>query len=216
MAGGAFPARRRPRVMAQPAAKPVPAAAIDERIARVGVLARLFQRPEIGSFVGVVAVFLLFLVTAPGFDFAALDGIARWSDEASNIGIMAVPVALLMIGGEFDLSAGVMTGSSGLLLAYLATHAGWNVWPAIAVVLVFGLLVGLLNGLLVTKTGLPSFIVTLATFFSLQGLNLGLTAHVTGSVYISDVDSAPGYSFARRLFGSTFWSPPDFTVRLTS
>src|SRR5207237_8240258 len=125
----------------------------------------------------------------------------------------AVTVALVMIGGEVHRPTGVMAGSSGRLLAYLATHAGCNVWPAIAVVLVFGLLVGLLNGLLVTKTGLPSFIVTLATFFSLQGLNLGLTAHVTGSVYISDVDSAPGYSFARRLFGSTFWSPHDFTVR---
>ena len=47
---------------------------------------------------------------------------AGWTDQAAQYGIVAVPVALLMIGGEFDLSAGVMIGSSGLLLGYLATH----------------------------------------------------------------------------------------------
>ena len=198
--------------MTERAAESLLSSRIDERLARVGRVARLFQRPEIGSLVGVVAVFVLFTTTASSF--AGLDGLARWSDEASNIGIMAVPVALLMIGGEFDLSAGVMSGSSGLLLGYLATHAGWNIWPAIAIVLLFGLTLGLINGLLVTKTGLPSFIVTLGTFFSLQGLNLGLTAHVTGTVYISNVDGAPGYSFARRLFGSSFWSPYDFQTRV--
>jgi simple sugar transport system permease protein len=198
--------------MAQPAAKTVPAIRLDERLARVGLLARLFQRPEIGSLVGVVAVFVLFTVTASGF--ASLDGFARWSDEASNIGIMAVPVALLMIGGEFDLSAGVMSGSAGLLLAYLATHVGWNVWPAIAIVLLFGMTVGLLNGVIVTKTGLPSFIVTLGTFFSLEGLNLGLTQHVTGSVYFTSVDSASGFPAANRILGSSFWSPYDFPTRV--
>src|SRR5207253_2541241 len=153
--------------------------AIDQRVARVGLLSHSFRRPAIGSLVGVVAVFALFSITASGF--AGLDGLARWSDEASNIGIMAVPVALLMIGGEFDLSAGVMSGSAGLLFAYLVTHGGWNVWPALVIVLLFGMTVGLLNGALVTKTGLPSFIVTLGTFFSLEGLNLGLTQHVTGT-----------------------------------
>ena len=199
--------------MAQQAAtaKP-PAAPIDERVARVGVVSHIFRRPEIGSLVGVVAVFALFTITAHGF--AGLDGLARWSDEASNIGIMAVPVALLMIGGEFDLSAGVMSGSAGLLFAYLVTHGGWNVWPALVIVVLFGMTVGLLNGLLVTKTGLPSFIVTLGTFFSLEGLNLGLTQHVTGTVYITDVDAASGYGFARKLLGSSFWSPHDFQTRV--
>jgi simple sugar transport system permease protein len=198
--------------MAVPADTVEAARPVDERVARVGLLAHVFRRPEIGSLVGVAAVFALFAITASGF--ASVDGVARWSDEASNIGIMAVPVALLMIGGEFDLSAGVMSGSAGLLLGYLVTHGGWNVWPAIAIVLLFGMTVGLLNGLLVTQTGLPSFIVTLGTFFSLEGLNLGLTQHVTGTVYISGVDSAHGYGFARRLLGSSFWSPNDFQTRV--
>jgi simple sugar transport system permease protein len=192
-------------------AKP-PAAPVDERVARVGIVSHIFRRPEIGSLVGLAAVFALFAITAGSF--ASVDGLARWTDEASNIGIMAVPVALLMIGGEFDLSAGVMSGSAGLLFAYLVTHASWNVWPAFAIVLLFGATIGLINGLLVTQTGLPSFIVTLGTFFSLEGLNLGLTQHVTGTVYITDVDSASGYGFARKLFGSSFWSPNDFQTRV--
>src|SRR5437868_5991772 len=158
--------------MAQQAAtaKP-PAAPIDERVGRVGVVSLIFRRPEIGSLVGVVAVFALFATTATGF--ASLDGLARWSDEASNIGIMAVPVALLMIGGEFDLSAGVMSGSAGLLFAYLVTPGGWNVWPALVIVLLFGMAAGLLNRALVTKTGMPGVIVMLGPFFRLAGVNLG-------------------------------------------
>ncbi len=189
----------------------------DERLARVGLVSQLLQRPEIGSLFGVVAVFILFTATAHGFSatgFGSLTGAARWSDEASNIGIMAVPVALLMIGGEFDLSAGVMVGSSGLLLALLVTNGGMNIWPAIALVLLFGLLVGFVNGMLVMKTRLPSFIVTLATFFILRGLNAGGTLKITGRVYIENIDRAPGYSWARKIFGSTLWSPYDFQIRV--
>ena len=80
-----------------------------------------------------------------------------------------MPVALLMIGGEFDLSAGVMIGSSGLLLGLLGTRADLNIWPSIVLVLLFGAAVGLINGVAVVKTKLPSFIVTLGTFFILQG-----------------------------------------------
>ena len=57
-----------------------------------------------------------------------------------------MPVALLMIGGEFDLSAGVMIGSSACCSATSTTHAHMNIWPAIALVLLFGVAVGLLNG----------------------------------------------------------------------
>ncbi len=184
----------------------------DERLAHVGLLARLLQRPEIGSMVGVIAVLTLFTITASGF--AQLDGAARWSDEASNIGIMAVAVSLLMIGGEFDLSAGVMVGSSGLLLGLLVTRVDLNVWPAIALVLLFGMTIGLINGVLVMSTKLPSFIVTLGTFFILQGVNLGGTLAITGAVYITDIDSASGYGWARKVFASSVWSPHDFQIRV--
>ena len=111
--------------------------------------------------------------------FLQLDGIANWTDVASTIGIPAVVVALLMIGGEFDLSAGVMTGSAGLMMGILATEVGMNIWLAIVLTLIAATAIGFLNGYMVMRTKLPSFIVTLATFFILQGVNLGVTKAIT-------------------------------------
>src|SRR5947208_16493806 len=123
-----------------------PTAQPDERLVHVGPLARVLTRPDIGAFLGAIAVFLAFGYFARGVNWIGDPGIAAgWSDQAAQYGIVAVPVALLMIGGEFDLSAGVMIGSSGLLLGYLATHANLNVWPAMVLVLVFGLVIGLIN-----------------------------------------------------------------------
>jgi simple sugar transport system permease protein len=187
----------------------------DERIARVGFFARLLARPDIGAFIGAIAVFVLFSYYARGIDWAGdISNYAVWTDQAAQYGIVAVPVALLMIGGEFDLSAGVMVGSSGLLLAYLVTDGGLNLWPAVAIVLAFGLAVGFLNGYTVVRTRLPSFIVTLATFFVLQGVNAAGTLVLTGQTAIGDVDLAKGYESAHRWIASTFWSPYDFKAKV--
>jgi simple sugar transport system permease protein len=192
--------------MAQTAAS---SARDDERLVRVGALTRLLTRPDIGALLGAIAVFLAFGYFARSVNWLGDPAIAAgWTDQAAQYGIVAVPVALLMIGGEFDLSAGVMIGSSGLLLGYLATHAHMNIWPAMAIVLLFGLVVGLVNGLTVIRTKLPSFIVTLATFFVLQGLNAAGTLKLTGTTAIEEIDSAPGFDSAHRVFASdlTQWS----------
>jgi simple sugar transport system permease protein len=173
-------------------------------------IARLLQQPELGALVGAIVVFIGFTITAQ--DFASLSGAAVWLDVAANFGIMAVPVALLMIGGEFDLSAGVMVGSTGLVLGLLATELDLNIWPAIVLTLLFGATVGLVNGVMVVKTGLPSFIVTLGTFFILQGVNLGVTKAITGTVRVADIDLAGGFESASKIFASTFWEPYNFTV----
>src|SRR6266568_520116 len=165
----------------------------DERLVRVGPLARLLLRPDFGAFLGAVAVWFAFAYFARSVSWISDPGIASgWTDQAAQFGIVAVPVALLMIGGEFDLSAGVMIGSSGLLLGYLTTFQHMNVWPAMLLVLLFGLVIGLINGLAVIKTKLPSFIVTLATFFVLQGVNAAGTLKLTGTTAIDNIDSAHG------------------------
>ncbi|MEU3628125.1 ribose ABC transporter permease [Amycolatopsis coloradensis] len=174
---------------------------LDERIAKPRLLDRMVARPEIGSLLGAVAVFLFFTVVTD--QFFSGSGVATWLDDASTLGIMAVAVSLLMIGGEFDLSAGVMTASTALVTATLATRAGWNVWLALLASLVFALAVGAFNGWLVLRTGLPSFIVTLGTFLALQGLNLGVTRLVTGTVQVSGMRSTDGYESAGFVFAST-------------
>jgi simple sugar transport system permease protein len=184
-------------------------AASDERLVRVSPLTRLLGRPDIGALLGAIAVFLAFAYFARSVNWIGDPGIAAgWTDQAAQYGIVAVPVALLMIGGEFDLSAGVMIGSSGLLLGYLTTHAHLNIWPAIVIVLLFGVAVGLVNGITVVRTRLPSFIVTLATFFVLQGVNAAGTLKLTGTTAIENIDSAHGFGSARSVFAGdlTHWA----------
>jgi simple sugar transport system permease protein len=186
----------------------------DERLAATSWLTRVLRRPELGALLGAVVIYAMFA----GFDatsnhvFSTITGTARWTDVASTTGIVAVPVALLMIGGEFDLSSGVMVGSSGLLCGVLTTEYGWSMWPAIAVTFAFAAVVGLINGWLVMLTGLPSFIVTLAMFFSLRGVNSGLTKQITGTVRVAGLRDVPGFDSAAKIFSSTFWDPYDYRV----
>src|SRR5882672_12430762 len=141
--------------MAETAASKAPP---DERLVRVGPLARLLTRPDIGALLGALAVFLAFGYFARAVNWIGDPGIAaNWTDQAAQYGIVAVPVALLMIGGEFDLSAGVMIGSSGLLLGYLATHAHMNIWPAMLVGGLLGPQAAWSTGLPSAKPGLPNF-----------------------------------------------------------
>jgi simple sugar transport system permease protein len=175
----------------------------DERLVRVGPFARILTRPDFGAFLGAVAVWFAFAYYARSVDWISDPGIAAgWTDQAAQFGIVAVPVALLMIGGEFDLSAGAMIGSSGLLLGYLSTFQDVNIWPAMAIVILFGLAIGFINGFVVIKTKLPSFIVTLATFFVLQGVNAALTLRLTDTTAIQNIDAASGFASARRFFAS--------------
>ena len=184
----------------------------DERLVQVSGLTRLMQRPELGALMGVVAIFAIFA----GFDATAnhlwlsQTGLAAWSQQAAFFGIMAVPVGLLMIGGEFDLSTGVMTGATALVMALLIGHEHWNAWLAIVGTLVFAALIGLLNGFVVVKSKLPSFIVTLATFFIIRGVSIGGVLLVnSGSSQVSLTNapsSYPGLSAAKDVFGSTFAS----------
>ncbi|MET8140998.1 ABC transporter permease [Sphaerisporangium sp. NPDC005288] len=185
----------------------------DERVAGSGRARRLLIRPELGSVVGAVAVFAFF--SAQSAVFRSADGVANWLDPASTLGIMAVAIALLMIGGEFDLSAGVLTGTTGLVMVTLATRFGWNVWAAMLAGLALALAIGFANGLLVVRTRLPSFIVTLGTFLMLQGLNLGVTKAITGTVQVSGLRRAEGYQGARALLaGSVSAGGVDFRVAI--
>ncbi len=173
----------------------------DERLAHVGLVRRILVRPELGSLIGAIVVFVFF--SALSDVFRSPSGVANWLDPASTLGIMAVAVAMLMIGGEFDLSAGVMTGSVGLWVTILATRYGLDVWAALAVALVFALVVGFLNGYIVVRTGLPSFIITLGSFLVLQGLNLGVTKYLTGTVLVGGLTGSGGFGSAHLVFASS-------------
>ncbi|QNN53761.1 ABC transporter permease [Nocardioides mesophilus] len=177
-----------------------PPAAGDERLSSRHRLAGVLRRPEIGAFAGALVIFLFFTFRTDSFFEPA--GASTWIFNASTIGIMAVAVALLMIGGEFDLSAGAMIGTTGLTTGILMSEYDVNVWLAILAALVLAVAIGALNGLVVMWTRLPSFIVTLGTFFVLQGVNLAVTKILIGKVSVTGLQDAAGYYDGKQLFGS--------------
>lgn len=189
---------------------PMSAAIPDERLMRSGTLKRVLTRPEFGSLVGAVVVLVFFSWRADAF--LTLRGIANVLDPSSTLGIMAVAVSLLMIGGEFDLSAGVMVGATGTMFAMLTVNAGWNIWAAMAATLAFAVLVGTFNGVMVLRTRLPSFIVTLGTLFMVLGTNVGVTRLVTNRVIVAGVDKVPGFDLPFQVFASSVWGSFRVTI----
>jgi simple sugar transport system permease protein len=173
-------------------------------------MTRLMRRPELGALLAALAVFVLFAITDASANHLWLKqtGLAAWTQQAAFFGIVAVPVGLLMIGGEFDLSTGVMTGVTAIVMALLVGKYHWNTWIAVVATFAFAALIGFINGFVVVKTKLPSFIVTLATFFVLRGASVGgvlLLNH--GSTQVSVTTAHPaGLSSAHSIFGSSFFS----------
>ncbi|NAZ85487.1 ABC transporter permease [Kineococcus indalonis] len=184
-----------------PSASPPALRAKDDRVKTRSLTSRLLSRPEIGSLIGAIAVFVLFVVVAPTFRQPA--SLATVAYAGSTIGIMAVAVALLMIGGEFDLSAGVVVTTSALAASTFAYQLRLNLWVGILVSLLLALAIGAFNGWLLMRTGLPSFLITLGTFFMLQGLNLGVTKLLTGGVSSDSVADMDGFASAQAVFAST-------------
>ncbi len=163
---------------------------------------RVLKRPEAGALGGAILVLIFFSIMAPPFRQTSAFMTVLY--QSATIGIPAVPVALLMIGGEFDLSAGVAVTASSLVASMFATQIAGNVWAGVAFALVFSLLIGALNGYLLLRTRLPSFLVTLSTFLMLQGLNIAITKLVTGNVATQDISGMPGFDSARAVFAASF------------
>ena len=169
---------------------------------RPGLANRVLGRPEVGALVAAIIIFIFFLIMAPAF--RSTESFFTVLYQSSTIGIVAVGVGMLMIGGEFDLSAGVITITAGLVNSMLCWYFGINLIVGAVVSLLFCLLIGFINGYLVMRTGIPSFLITLGTFFVLQGANLGVTKLVTGSVSSADISQIDGYNFMSKIFSSNF------------
>lgn len=171
-------------------------------------------RPELGSLVAAALLFIFFSIASSGA-MLEVPTIARVLDTAWPYGIIAVAVGLLMISGEFDLSAGVMVGTAGAVLGIMATEWGMNLWAAVFLSLLVCLALGLWNGVLVVWTGLPSFVITLGTFFGLRGANVALSKHFTGDALIENIDNAGGYDSLHAIVATVFGTAPsDFRVSL--
>jgi simple sugar transport system permease protein len=179
---------------------------------RRSLASRVLTRPEIGAVAAAIAIFIFFFAIAPAF--RTLPSFSTVLYAASTIGIVAVGVALLMIGGEFDLSSGVAVVTSALAAALVSYQLSLNMWVGVFLSLLVALAIGFINGYLVVRTKIPSFLITLSTFFALRGINLGVTKATTGTVASSNVADLDGFRSAKAFFAADI--PLGFiTVKIT-
>lgn len=175
----------------------------DERLTNQSVMRRLLSKPELGAIAGAVLVLLFFVFTAGNTGMFALDGIMSWVTVAAQLTIIACGAALLMIGGEFDLSVGSMIAFAGMMIAIPTAFFGVPLWASVVLAFCGALLIGFLNGYIVTKTKLPSFIVTLASLYILRGMTIALSIFFTNRTIIGGLKPAIQDSFVGALFAGT-------------
>ena len=172
----------------------------DERLKQANFITHLMRRPELGAVAGLVLVATFFFFTADRTMFS-LSGLMTILAPASQLGILAIAASLLMIGGEFDLSIGSMVAFAGLIFATLLTNFHQTLFVAIAVTMILAAIMGAINGQIVIRTRLPSFIVTLAFLFILRGLTLvGLKLATGGSTQLRGIEDVVGDSLLKPLF----------------
>lgn len=177
------------------------AADSDERIKEESSFKKALMRPELGSICGVVLVFSFFLMVAGDSGMFSSEGVLNWTIVSAQFAIIAVGACLLMIAGEFDLSVGSMIGFAGIVIALVSVSWGYPMWVAILTAFAVAIAIGALNGYLVIKTGLPSFIVTLAFLYILRGLTIFLAISTTNKTIIGGVRDAAEGDWLAQLFG---------------
>ncbi|WOS61956.1 ABC transporter permease [Sinorhizobium fredii] len=159
-------------------------------------IGQFIRRPEFGAVLSFVAV-IAFYVVFGGVSLGSLFGAASWVNFAANLGIVALPVGLLMIAGELDISIGAMIPAGSMSIAILSGYYDLPIVIGMLGALTFGVLVGLMNGFLAVRTSVPSLIITLGTLVAVQGLVLA------GSVLLTGGASVPldAPAWAKVIFG---------------
>ncbi|WP_306261119.1 ABC transporter permease [Pararhizobium sp. IMCC21322] len=179
----------------------------DERIKEISGFRKSLIRPELGGIVGAIAVFTFFILFAHDSGMFNSQGVLNWSIVSAQFMIIAVGACLLMIAGEFDLSVGSMIGFAGMMIAIFSVTLGWPVWMAILVTFVLCVAIGGLNGYIVVRTGLPSFIVTLAFLFILRGFTIFLPQTVERKTIIGGIRDVAEGDWLAPVFGGKIGGP---------
>ena len=173
----------------------------DERVKQMSPLRQALIRPELGSICGTIVVFIFFAFLALDSGMFSPQGVMNWSVVSAQFMIIAVGACLLMIAGEFDLSVGSMIGFAGMMIAIFSVTWGWPVWVSIVATFICCTALGALNGYIVIRTGLPSFIVTLAFLFILRGFTIFFPQIIERKTIIGGVSDAAEGDWMASLFG---------------
>lgn len=174
----------------------------DERVKAQGGLRKWLIRPELGGIVGVIAVFTFFGILAGDSGMFNAQGIMNWSQVSAQFMILAVGACMLMVAGEFDLSVGSMIGFAGISIAMFGVVWGWPMWLAILITFAICLAIGAINGVIVVRTGLPSFIVTLAFLFILRGFTIFVPQTIESRTIINGISDAAEGDWLAPIFNT--------------
>lgn len=152
----------------------------DERLARnegfKGAIQSFRMRVaggDLGSLpvvIGLVIIWAIFQILNQ--NFLSANNLVNLSLQCAATGTIAIGVVLVLLVAQIDLSVGSISGLSAAILGVGITVAGWPIWLAIVVALAAGLLIGLVYGLLFTRFGVPTFVITLAGLLAFLGLQL--------------------------------------------
>ncbi len=141
---------------------------------------------DMGALPGVLGLVALCIVFGAMSDvFLTPGNFANLLTQAASVTVIAMGLVFVLLLGEIDLSAGYASGVCGAVLVILITNHGYPWWIALAVSIVVGAILGYTIGTLVSRLGIPSFVVTLAAFLMFQGLLL-LLAGEGGTIRIED------------------------------
>lgn len=130
-----------------------------------------------------LVIIMIFFTWKTNGGFIQARNISNLINQAGYVAVLAIGMTLILILKHIDLSVGYVAGFCGAVAAILITQAGINQWLAILMVLGLGLIIGLYQGLLVTRVGVPAFVTTLAGMFMFRGL-LNLTLQKTGTIIV--------------------------------
>ena len=148
-------------------------------------LARI-KSGDMGALPGVLGLIALCVVFGAMSDvFLTPGNFANLLTQAASVTVIAMGLVFVLLLGEIDLSAGYASGVCGAVLVILITNHGYAWWLALLISIVVGALLGFVIGNLVSKLGIPSFVVTLASFLGFQGLLL-LLAGEGGTIRIDN------------------------------
>jgi D-xylose transport system permease protein len=141
---------------------------------------------DMGALPGVLGLVALCIVFGLMSDvFLTPGNFANLLTQAASVTVIAMGLVFVLLLGEIDLSAGYASGVCGAVLVILITNHGVAWWIALLVSIIAGAILGLAIGTLVSRLGVPSFVVTLAAFLMFQGLLL-LLAGEGGTIRIED------------------------------
>ena len=187
----------------------------DERLKKVSKLKILLNRPELGALGGSILVFIFFGIVAGDTGMFSAYGTLNFLDVSANLGIIAIAAAMLMIGGEFDLSIGSLIGFSGMSVTLLTMETNLSMPLASILTLIIVLFIGYCNGIIVVKSGLPSFIITLGSLFIIRGITIAVSKIITGRTQVSGLEESNGYSMMSTIFSNSITiSGTDFPISI--